>query len=97
MLSGASITKYVVVAILRCHLWRHMQIHSNTIPFVTLNEYQIVRCVTNGERPERLGMPRMEDAEWDLVRLCWGHNPYARPTIEQVMETMKSIGDAPRS
>ncbi len=67
------------------------------MPFAKLNDYQIMWLVTNGERPERSDMPRMEDAEWDLVQHCWDPNPYARPTIEQVVDTMKSIGRAPRS
>ncbi len=71
-------------------LGEHVQIYFDIAPFPGLGEYQIIKRVTDGERPERLERPRMADITWDLVQHCWTPNPSARPNMEDVVEQMTS-------
>jgi hypothetical protein len=64
------------------------QIFFHTTPFQEKNEYQIIRLVTNGLRPERLKNPAIDNGTWQLIELCWKHNASERPTMEKILETM---------
>ena len=56
------------------------------MPFAKINDHAVMWSIINGKRPQRLDNPTMEDAEWDLVQLCWDHNPVSRPKMEDVVE-----------
>ncbi|KAF5387289.1 hypothetical protein D9757_005805 [Collybiopsis confluens] len=46
--------------------------------------------VMAGERPERPAGPRaVPDRLWDVIQLCWRHNPRERPSMSRVIEMMK--------
>jgi hypothetical protein len=72
-------------------LREHVQIYFDIAPFSDLGEYQIIKRVTDGERPWRLETPEMGDITWDLIQNCWAPNPSARPNMEDAVEKMTSI------
>ncbi|KAF8339488.1 kinase-like domain-containing protein, partial [Amanita rubescens] len=49
----------------------YYEIYFNATPFAKINHHAVIWRVVNWKRPQRLDKPRMEDAEWDLVQLCW--------------------------
>ncbi|KAF8324802.1 kinase-like domain-containing protein [Amanita rubescens] len=69
----------------------YYEIYFGIAPFSDLGEYQIIKRVTDGERPWRLETPRMGDVTWDLIQNCWAPNPSARPNMEDVVVEMTSI------
>lgn len=71
------------------------QIFFNTAPFKGKNEYQIIRSVTNGARPERLNSPAIDNGIWQLILLCWKHNASERPTMQQIFETVAPFTQYP--
>ncbi len=72
-------------------LTEHVQINFDIVPFADLSEYQIIKRITDGERPGRLETPRTGDITWDLIQHCWAPNPSARPNMEDVVELMTYI------
>ncbi len=72
-------------------LGEHVQIYFDIAPFPGLGEYQIIKRVTDGERPLRLETPGMGDDTWDLIQNCWAPNPSVRPNMEDVVEKMTFI------
>lgn len=66
------------------------QIFFDTVPFKGKHEYQIMRLIASGERPDRLQSPRMEDSTWNLIRNCWEDDPFQRPLMPQIVEKLYS-------
>ena len=60
----------------------------NTAPFHGKNEYQIIRLVTKGIRPERLNSPAIDNGVWELIQLCWSYSASERPTMQKIIESM---------
>jgi hypothetical protein len=71
-------------------LGEHVQIYFDITPYADLGEYQIIKRVTDGERPRRLETPRMGDVTWDLIQRCWAPNPSTRLNMQNVVEKMTS-------
>jgi len=67
----------------------------NTAPFHGKNEYQIIRSVTKGTRPERLNSPAIDNGVWELIQLCWSHNASERPTMQKIIESMRPFVQYP--
>ena len=64
------------------------QIFFNTVPFHTSSEHQIIRLITNGNRPAQLQSPKMEDNTWHLVQSCWESVPSKRPKMSKIVEAL---------
>jgi serine/threonine protein kinase len=64
------------------------QIFFDTVPFHGKRDFQIIRLVTKGVRPERLENPIMEEHLWNLVQRCWTSTASERPTMEEIMATL---------
>jgi len=60
----------------------------NTVPFHKSNELQIIRLITNGERPSQLQSPNMEDKTWKLIQSCWESIPSKRPKMKEIVELL---------
>ncbi|KAF8326237.1 kinase-like domain-containing protein, partial [Amanita rubescens] len=57
----------------------------DTVPFHGINDFQIVRLVMDGKRPDRLERPKMEENAWGLIQNCWETIPSKRPTMEEIV------------
>src|SRR6266550_5370631 len=69
---------------------RPVQTFFDSAPFHDKSHYQIVRLITNGERPDRLESPRMEDDTWHLIQKCWEPIPSKRSTIKDIATALAS-------
>ena len=67
-----------------------MQIFFDTFPFQGRDEYQILRLVTSGSRPDRLKHPTIDDKIWDTIQSCWPIKPFDRWTMEKIAESLNS-------
>ena len=86
------------VSIMRCvsgspshiqHIERLVaQIFFNTVPFHKSNELQIMRLITNGERPNQLQSPKMGDKTWNLIQSCWDSVPSKRPKMKEIVDVL---------
>ncbi|KAF8351797.1 kinase-like domain-containing protein, partial [Amanita rubescens] len=59
------------------------------VPFHDKTEFQIVRLSMDGKSPDRLESPEMADETWNLIQICWKSKPSERPTMDEIVETMK--------
>lgn len=48
-----------------------------------------MRLVTSGERPVRLGSPRMKENTWMLIQDCWKAIPSERPTMAHIVMSLR--------
>ncbi|KAJ7145906.1 kinase-like domain-containing protein [Mycena epipterygia] len=56
------------------------------------SDYAIVRCVMDGERPERpTEEPLMTDRFWNCVTTYWGQNYTIRPSAEVIVSDMTGV------
>lgn len=69
-----------------------LQIWFDAVPFQGKYEYQIMRLVTSGGRPDRLETPRMNSATWKVIQSCWKDDPLLRPTSEDIKTQLKALG-----
>ncbi len=90
MLSAAFITQCVsaLLNLSSCRVTCEYQTFFDTVPFRGTNDFQIMRLLAKGKRPDRLESPRMADSTWDLIQRCWESIPSKRPTMEQIMEML---------
>ena len=71
------------------HVERRLaQIFFDTVPFHGKRDFQIIRLLTKGARPERLDSPVMEEHIWNVIQRCWKSIPSERPTMEEIMATL---------
>ncbi|KAH8101163.1 kinase-like domain-containing protein, partial [Cristinia sonorae] len=64
------------------------------LPFPDMRDSAILRHVLSGRRPFRPSLPDgspIPDELWDLIAMCWSHNPEDRPPIEHVVKAMEDI------
>ncbi|KAF8351812.1 kinase-like domain-containing protein [Amanita rubescens] len=61
----------------------------NTIPFYDIDDFQNVLPITGGKRPARLQRPEMNDMTWKLLQSCWKSIPSERPTMAEIVETLR--------
>ena len=73
---------------------RFLQIFFDAVPFHGNSDVQVVRLVTNGVRPIRLGSPRMANSTWDLIQISWKSIPSERPKMEQIVTMLTSFAQA---
>ena len=66
----------------------HHQIYFGCLPFVC-NVYNIGRNVRSGQRPRRLDQPPLDERAWHLIERCWHMEPARRPSMDDVVQTMK--------
>jgi hypothetical protein len=50
--------------------------------------FQIMKLVSQGERPPRLDKPPLSDKAWKLIERCWVKEAVRRPAMEEVVEKM---------
>jgi len=81
------------------------EVLSGKAPFAPDGVIVVMRKVTSGGRPERpqgVEGAWFTDYLWNMMELCWAHQPVARPTAETVLERLErisgddSVDDAPR-
>ncbi|KAF8347159.1 kinase-like domain-containing protein [Amanita rubescens] len=92
--SKATTTKAIDVCAFGC---LYYLIFFNTYPFQGKDEYQVLRLVARGARPDRLSDPIIEDDIWDIIQRSWLSKPSERPTIQQIVKSLvnaKRVGDA---
>jgi len=61
----------------------------DTVPFHGKNNFQIMRLVKSGKRPDRHEQPRIDDCTWNLIQSCWESDPSKRPTLDRIVETLQ--------
>ena len=64
------------------------QIFFNALPFHGSNEFQIMRHIMNGKRPNQLQSPKMGDKAWHLIQSCWESIPSKRPKMKKIVEVL---------
>lgn len=68
------------------------EVLSGQVPFQDYSYFAVMRKVLEGERP---GRPEggegvwFTDDLWEMLGLCWSHQPGDRPTIEDVLECLE--------
>ncbi|KAF9651098.1 kinase-like protein [Thelephora ganbajun] len=71
-----------------------LEVLSGVAPFASCKDVVVPRRVTKGERPAR---PQGEegawftDRLWQMVQLCWMHQPEQRPTVKSVVEVLELV------
>ena len=68
---------------------RLVQIFFNSVPYEGESVYRIGWLVTNGERPQRLANPKMQDSLWELINDCWEFHASERPPMTLIVERVK--------
>ena len=63
------------------------------VPFHGKSDYQIMGLVTRGVRPARLDSPIIDDVTWNLIASSWARKPSERPTMDEIVKTMKSSSE----
>jgi len=72
------------------------QVLSGTSPFPKDSDEEVVDKVTTGMRPEwapEYASRGLEDPLWELIEVCWIHDPEERPTALTVLQTLQAIGE----
>jgi len=62
-------------------------------PFARYKDFIVMRKVIEGERPERPERAGFTDDLWRTLEKCWSPQPYNRPTIEAVLESLGQVSD----
>ncbi|KIM92438.1 hypothetical protein PILCRDRAFT_762509 [Piloderma croceum F 1598] len=69
-----------------------LESYTGAPPFKDIRDGAVILKVIQGERPQRptpeMSRP-MSDELWDLVNLCWKHNPDGRPKMNDVKYALK--------
>ncbi|KAF8736319.1 hypothetical protein AX14_000496 [Amanita brunnescens Koide BX004] len=63
-------------------------------PFEGTDEFQVLRLVARGVRPDRLSNPIIEDDVWDIIQKSWRNKPSERLTMQQIVQSLVSATDA---
>ncbi|KAK6966795.1 kinase domain-containing protein [Favolaschia claudopus] len=67
------------------------EIMTGQIPFPGFNEAQVMFCVLDDKRPERLpsciGTPAL-DSIWELLELCWDREKEKRPSADDITKRL---------
>ena len=58
---------------------------SGKVPFEGHEFSSVVKCVTNGERPNRPKSIKRDDQLWDVTELCWKNRPETRPSAKDIV------------
>jgi len=75
-----------------------LEVLSGRVPFAPLNEFTVMRKVTEGEHPERpegVEGTWFTDDLWQTLNLCWATQPKSRPSIAAVLERLERVLRAP--
>ena len=59
-----------------------------------MGEFQVLRLVTCGTRPDRLITPIIDDKTWDIIQRSWLHKPSERPTMQQIVKSLVNMTGA---
>ena len=73
------------------------EVLSGQAPFMPLNNFIVMRKVTDGERPTRPEGAKgawFTDDLWGMMNLCWAAQPASRPTIAAVFDYLDQISGA---
>ena len=77
-------------------LTRHsIQVFFDAVPFQGIDEFEITQLITSGNRPVRLGNPKIGDGAWNVIDYCWAPDPSKRPTMEQIVQTGMKFTSVP--
>ncbi|KZV89592.1 kinase-like protein [Exidia glandulosa HHB12029] len=69
------------------------ELYSGHPPFPRLPGPELAVTLRHGVRPDR--PPSLENDElWDLIWACWSRGPRRRPTMAQVHDRLRAIGEA---
>lgn len=75
------------------------EVFSGLVPFYPSKAPRIFRRVLDGERPERPQGIQGEwftDDIWEMVTLCWGHQPSSRPGLDYVLRSLQDVKQSSR-
>ena len=67
---------------------------SGHLPFHQHSNPTVVLMVSSGERPLRKAW--FTDSLWEMLELCWEHQPNARPSVEGVLQHLGMEPPLPR-
>ena len=70
---------------------RLVQIFFNSVPYAGELPFRIFELVTQGQHPPRLENPEMQESLWQLINDCWNFRASERPTMNQIVKTVKSF------
>ena len=68
---------------------------SGNLPFHEHTDLAVFVKVLEGERPPR-GV-RLTKTLWNMLELCWAHQPSNRPSIEDVRRCLEVVSNSPES
>ena len=70
------------------------EVLSGQVPFATDTSLAVIQMILEGSRP---GRPQGEegiaftDAVWELLELCWKHQPSDRPSAQAVLLCLEGV------
>jgi len=70
------------------------QSYTGVIPFKDIRDGAVILKVIQGDRPQRPATDTsrpMSDEFWDLVNMCWKHEPDGRPGMRDVVDALKKM------
>jgi len=66
------------------------QAFTGEVPFHPNNPAAAMLAILNEKRPARPTHPNFTDELWTLMKRCWNQDPYSRPEMSEVLETLRS-------
>ncbi|KAK0219351.1 kinase-like domain-containing protein [Armillaria nabsnona] len=75
----------------------YFEVFDGTIPWSNLRDGAVIKTVIvekkHPPRPRELPQTGICDLWWQLMVKCWAHEPSDRPTVHDLMESLRAIGD----
>ena len=76
------------------------EVLSGQVPFAQDKDTVVIRKVIEGKRPERpLGTQAVwfTDGLWEMLELCWNHQPCDRPSLKTLLQRLEVVTRPSRS
>jgi len=73
------------------------EVLSGQVPFPQDRISVVFLKVIKGERPTRPRGPGFTDDLWEMLELCWKHQPHDRPTLKTLLQRLEGVTQALRS
>jgi hypothetical protein len=85
---------YLELLISNIHFTPSEQVLSGGIPYHGLSETRVFGALCKGIRPRRPSEPELADTHWNFIQDCWTFTPGARPSIKQVIRSIRDFRQA---
>ncbi|KAJ8582913.1 kinase-like protein [Rhizopogon salebrosus TDB-379] len=67
---------------------------SNRSPYYYLREIAVIRCIYDGEKPDRSRYPALPEKHWDFIEECWSAATDDRPSADKVAQVISDEFDS---